>query len=164
MKGRCFSFLVQLESAGAFEGPELIAIDDETLERFYEEEPGLEKYRRYLDKARLQKAHTLSPKEENLLAAAGEVGNAPSRIFNTFHDADMKFPVAVDSEGAEHVVTNGSYISLMESGDRVLRESAFKAYYGVFSANRNTLAAMLDAEVRKDVFYARTRNYERKQS
>jgi len=160
MKGRCFSFLVQLESAGAFEGPELIAIDDETLTRFYVEEPGLEKYRRYLDRARLQRAHTLSPEEENLLAAAGEVGNAPGRIFNTFHDADMKFPSAADGAGVEHPVTNGSYISLMESGDRVLRENAFRAYYGVFSANRNTLAAMLDAEVRKDVFYARVRHYQ----
>jgi len=159
MKGRCFSFLVQLESAGAFEGPELIAIDDEALDRFYNEEPGLEKYRRYLEKIRVQKAHTLSQKEENLLAAVGEIGSAPGRIFNTFHDADMKFPAVTDSLEVEHAVTNGSYISLMESSDRVLRENAFRSYYGVFSANRNTLAAMLDAEVRKDVFYARTRNY-----
>jgi hypothetical protein len=92
MKGRCFSFVVQLSSASSFEGPELVAISDETLDQFYAEEPGLEKYRRYLTKARLEKDHILSPAEENLLAAAAEVGNGPSSIFHAFNDADMKFP------------------------------------------------------------------------
>lgn len=159
MKGRCFSFLIQLNSAGAFEGPELVAIPDETLERFYTEEPELEKYRRYLNKSRLMKEHVLSPAEENLLAAAGEIGGAPSKIFNTFHDADMKFPSVTDGEGVEHALTNGSYISLVESGDRTLRENAFHAYYGVFNSNRNALAAMLDAEVRQSIFFARARKF-----
>jgi len=160
LKGRCFSFLVQVESAGAFEGPELVALSDETLEHFYAEQPKLEKYRRYLDKARLLKAHILSPAEENLLAAAGEMGGAPGKIFNTFHDADMKFPCALDAAGKEHAVTNGTYISLMEGADRTLRENAFRAYYGVFGANRNALAAMLDGQVRRDIFYARARKYQ----
>ena len=64
MKGRCFSFIVQLSSAGAFEGPELVAIPEETLKQFYQEKPELEKFRRYLDKARLNRAHVLSPAED----------------------------------------------------------------------------------------------------
>ena len=35
LKGRCFSFLVQLNSATAWEGPALAALEDETLDRFY---------------------------------------------------------------------------------------------------------------------------------
>ena len=46
MKGRCSSFLVKVGSAGAFEGPELVAIDDEVLEKFYADKPELEKFRR----------------------------------------------------------------------------------------------------------------------
>ena len=159
MKGRCFSFLVQLSSLSAFEGPELVAIPQETLDQFYAEEPGLEKFRRYLDKSRLMKDHVLSPAEENILAAAAEIGGAPGKIFNTFHDADLKFPTVTDSNGKEYALTNGSYISLMESSDRVLRENAFKAYYGVFGANRNTLASMLDALVRKCIFFSRARKF-----
>ena len=159
MKGRCMSFIVQLNSACAFEGPELVAISDETLARFYAEKPELEQYRRYLDKARLNKDHILSPAEENLLAAAGQVAGGPSRIYNTFHDADMKFPSVTDGEGKEHTLTNGSYIPLMESHDRVLRENTFHTYYGVYGANRNALAAMLDAEIRKCIFFARSRKY-----
>ncbi len=160
MQGRCFSFLTQVNAAGAFAGPELVAIPDETLNGFYTQLPALEKYRRYLTKARLEKDHILSPAEENLLAAASEIGRGPSNIFNSFHDADMKFPSVADSQGNMHALTNGSYISLMESPDRTLRENAFKAYYGVFGGSRNALAAMLNAEVRKGIFYARARKYE----
>lgn len=52
MKGRCYTFVVALGSATAFEGPELVAIPDETLDRFYREKPELETYRRYLTRAR----------------------------------------------------------------------------------------------------------------
>jgi len=160
MLGRCFSFVVQLGSASAFEGPELVAISDETLDKFYGEKPELEKFRRYLTKARLSKDHILSPAEENLLAGAAEVCGAPSDIFRTFNDADMKFPSVTDSNGKEYALTNGSYISLMESSDRVLRENTFKAFYGVYGSFQNTLAAMLNNEVKKNVFTARTRKYE----
>ena len=160
MKGRCFSFIVQLDSATAFAGPELVAIPDETLAAFYKELPQLEKYRRYLDKARLEKDHILSPAEENLLAAAGEVGSGPSDIYHAYNDADMKFPAVTDSQGEEHALTNGSYISLMESPDRTLRENAFKSFYGVYEGSRNTLAAMLNAAVRRDIFFSRARKYD----
>lgn len=159
MKGRCFSFVVQLNGATAFEGPELVDLDDAVLEQFYAQAPGLEKYRRYLTKARLSKAHILSPAEETLLAAAGEVGSGPSDIFNTFNNADMTFPDALDGEGQSHPLTNGSYISLMESQDRKLRENAFHSFYGVYKHFENTLAATYNAEVRKCLFFANARKY-----
>ena len=160
LQGRCFSFNVQLRSADAFSGPELAAIPDDVLDSFYAQLPALEKYRRFLTKARLEKDHVLSPKEESLLASAGEVGRGPSDIFRNFIDADMKFPKVSDSQGAEHALTNGSYISLMESPDRTLRENAFRALYSTYNGSRNALAAMLNAEVRRGIFFARARNYE----
>ena len=160
MKGKCFSFLVSLSSAMAFEGPELVAIPDETLEAFYAQEPGLTKYRRYLTKARLGKHHILSQAEEKLLAGAAEVGAAPSNIFNTFNNADMTFPSVLDGSGESHVLTNGSYISLMESTDRTLRENAFRSFYKVYGDFEHTLAAAYNAEVRKNIFFARARKYD----
>ena len=160
MKGKCFSFLVSLNSATAFEGPELVAIPDETLDAFYAQEPGLTKYRRYLTKARLEKPHILSQAEEKLLAGAAEVGAAPSNIFNTLNNADMTFPAVTDSEGVTYPLTNGSYISLMERSDRTLRENAFRSFYGVYESYANTLAASYNAEVRKNLFFAKARKYD----
>ena len=159
MKGKCFSFLVSLSSATAFEGPELVAIPDETLDAIYAQEPGLTKYRRYLTKARLEKPHILSQAEEKLLAGAAEVGAAPSNIFNTLNNADMTFPAVTDSEGVTYPLTNGSYISLMERSDRTLRENAFRSFYGVYESYANTLAASYNAEVRKNLFFAKARKY-----
>ncbi len=160
MQGRLRSFMVKLGSATAFEGPELNAIPDGTLEQFYRDEPGLEKYRRYLTRARRGKDHILSQPEEDLLAALGQVSQGPSSIFNAFSDADMKFPAADDSEGAAHPVTHGNYLSLMTSPDRTLRKNAFMSLYHTYGGFKNGLAAMLNAEVQKNVFQARARKYD----
>lgn len=160
LKGRCSSFMVKVSSASAFVSPELVGIEDEVLEKFYAEKPELEKFRRYLTRARLRKAHILSSEEENLLARSGEMAQGASKIFNTFNDADLKFPTVTDSNGKEYPITHGSYFSLVKSEDRVLRENAFKALYSVYGGFRNSLAAMLDAEVRSNIFYARARKYE----
>ncbi len=160
MQGRCRSFAVKMSAAAAFERPELIAIPDETLEQFYRDEPGLEKYRRYLARVRRGRDHVLSQAEEDLLAASGQVAHGPSAIFNTFNNADLKFPPVPDSQGREHPLTHASYIVLMHSTDRTLRENAFKAYYHAYGAYRNSLAAMLESEIQKNVFYARARGYD----
>ena len=160
MSGRSQSFFVRLSSASAFEEPELVAIPEEELEQFYAKEPGLEKYRRYLTRARRERDHILSQAEEDLLAAAGEVIGGSSRIYTSFSNADMKFPPVADSDGIEHPLTQGSYISLMESPDRTLRENAFKAFYKVYDSFRNGLASMLNTEIRKNVFLSRARKYD----
>ncbi len=160
MKGKCFSFLVKLNTAGAFEGPELVELEEAVLERFYKEEPGLEKYRRYLTHARVSKPHILTPAEETIMAGVGEVTSAPGSIFHAFNDADLTFEPAKDSEGKEYALTNGSYVSLMESSDRTLRKNAFSNLYKGYRSFENTLAAAYNAEVRKNNFLAKTRKYE----
>ena len=160
LKGRCFGFLVQLNSATAWEGPALCALEDDVLARFYAEVPALEKFRRYLDKERQGRDHILSPAEEALLASAGEVFNSSARIFNTLNDADMKFPEVLDSAGNSHPLTNGSYLSLISSSDRTLRENAFHSFYKVYRSFENTLAATYNAEVRKNVFLAKARKFD----
>ena len=160
LKGRCFGFIVKLNSAKSWEAPELTSISDETFEKFYQETPALNKYRRYLDQALSERKHVLSPQEEALLAAGGEVFSSASNIFNTLNNADMKFPMVKDSLGNEYPLTNGSYISLVSSDDRILRENAFHAFYDVYKGFENTLASSYNAEVKKNVFMAKARKYE----
>ena len=159
MVGRVMSAYVELNSASSFATPEIMAISDETMEQFYAACPGLEKYRRYLDDIRRRRAHVLSPAEEKILAAAGEMANAPDTIYGMFNDADITFPDAVDSEGKKHPLSQGTYISYMESEDRVLRKSAFENLYRTYGAYKNTIAAVLSAQVKQLQFYAQTRKY-----
>ncbi|MBS6546974.1 MAG: oligoendopeptidase F [Butyricicoccus pullicaecorum] len=159
MSAQFMNLAVETGEASAFETPELLAIPDETLEAFYAAEPALEHYRLALTRVRRQKEHTLSHEGEALLAAAGQLGQAPDDIFSMLNDADMTFPDAVDCDGTRHPVTHGTFIPLMHSPDRVLRQSAFQSLYGVYGQFRNTSAAVLSAQMKQLQFFANARRY-----
>lgn len=159
MVGKIMSAYVELNAASSFATPEIMAISDETMEKFYADCPKLERYRRCLNDIRRRRAHVLSPAEEKLLAAAGEMANAPDNIYGMFNDADVTFPDAVDSEGNHHPLSQGTYISYMESSDRALRKSAFENLYHTYGAYKNTISAVLSAQVKQLQFFAQARKY-----
>ena len=160
MTSQAMSAMVAVDAASSFETPELLAIPDDKLEQFYQEEPALETYRLALTRIRNKRAHILSDAEEKLLAAAGEMSQAPDSVYSVFADADLKFPAATDKDGNTHPVTHGTYIPLMHSADRVLRKSAFESLYSVYGQFRNTAAALLSAQVKQLKFYADARKYD----
>ena len=159
MQGRFMSVFVALGAATSFDTPEIMAIPDEVLEQFYRDHPPLERYRRYLTDLRRRRNHTLSPAEEKLLAAAGEMADAPDTIYSAFADADMKFEDAVDAAGNKHPLTQGTFVPLEESSDRILRKSAYENLYDGFGSFRNTAAATLNAQNKQLKFFAEARNY-----
>lgn len=160
MVSRLEMLFVDISGAAAFVTPEILSIDDETMERFFREQPDMELYRLCLDRVRRKKAHILSEAEERIMALTGEMTGSPDNIFSMFNDADLKFPDAVDKDGNSHQVTHGSYIPLMHSNDRVLRKSAFESLYGVYENFRNTSAAVLSSQVKCLTFRARARKYD----
>ena len=160
MSGKYMAAVVALSAASSFATPEIMAIDEQTLQGFYAACPELERYRRYLTDLRRRKAHTLSSQEERLLAAAGEMAQAPDTIYGSFADADISFPDAVDGEGNRHPLTQGTFVSLEESQDRVLRRSAYENLYDGFAGFKNTAAALLNAQNKQLKFFADARKYD----
>lgn len=160
MVSRMEMLFVDISGASAFVTPELLSIGDETMERFFREQPEMELYRLCIDRVRRRRAHILSEAEERIMALTGEMTGSPDNIFSMFNDADLKFPDATDKDGNKHQVTHGSYIPLMHSNDRELRKSAFESLYGVYENFRNTSAAVLSSQVKCLTFRARARNYE----
>ncbi|MFR7866804.1 oligoendopeptidase F [Ruminococcus bicirculans (ex Wegman et al. 2014)] len=158
--GQLMNAYVAVNSAGSFETPEIISIEEDKLQEFYEDKPELKLYKRALDKLRRKKAHILSEAEEKILALTGEMGQSPENIYSMFSDADLRFPDAVDKDGKAHQVTHGSYIPLVHSEDRVLRKSAFESMYGTFDKFKNTCAATLSAQIKAVNFYAKARRYD----
>lgn len=159
MVGKITTQYVAFSQATAFEVPQILALPQEKLEEFMAQEPGLELYRRYFFNIQRRREHTLSQAEEQLLAAAGELSQAPDDIFSKLCDADLTFPAARDSQGGEHPLSNGSYTLLMSSEDRDLRRSAFENLYAVYGGMKNTLAATLNAQVKSLQFFSRARCY-----
>ncbi|MBQ2061728.1 MAG: oligoendopeptidase F [Oscillospiraceae bacterium] len=159
MRAKAISTLVAVSSAAAFADPEIMAIDEDTLNLFYAAQPELETYRRSIYRIRRRKAHILSPAEEKLLAAAGEMANAPEHVASTFRDADLTFPDVLDGEGKSHQLTDGTFVPLLMSDDRVLRKNTFDAYYKRMGEFKNTVAATLDGQFKQLMFFAGARGY-----
>lgn len=156
---QAMSLYVSVASACAWFTPELLSLDQQAMETFYQQCPELELYRRNLDRIFRRKEHTLSPAEEALLASAGEMATQPDNIYSMFADADLTFADAVDSQGEKHPVTHGTYGPLLYSQDRVLRKSAFESCYAGYGQFRNTCAATLNAQTKQLKFFADARKY-----
>ena len=159
MNGKFISAVTELSAGLSFATPEIMAIPEESLEGFYADCPRLERYRRYLTDQRRKKAHTLSAAEERLLAAAAEMAGAPDSIYSSLLNADLTFPDALDSEGKPHSLSQSTFVPLEESGDRVLRKSAYENLYHTLNGMRNTAAGLLDAQNKQQKFYATARKY-----
>ena len=159
MTGKFMSVVVGLSSATSFETPEIMAISDEQMDQFYAECPKLERYRRYLTNVRRMKEHVLSPAEEKLLAAAGEMAQTPDNVYGMLADADLTFADAMDSKGEKHPLRQGTFVACEESPDRELRKSAYENLYDGFASMKNTAAGLLNAQNKQLKFFADARKY-----
>lgn len=153
------SLYVSISGACSWFASELLSINEETMDQFYQQCPDLELYRRALDVIFRRRDHVLTPAEEKLLASAGDMASQPENVFSLLNDADLSFEDALDSKGKAHPVTHGSYIPLMMSPDRVLRENAYQSLYSTYKQFRNTFAATLGAQNKQLKFYSDARKY-----
>lgn len=156
---RAESLMIQANSTMSFVTPELTEISAATLSQYMEEVADLKLYRHMFDEIMRQKEHVLSKPEEKILALSADLALAAGNIFTMLNNADIKFGLIHDENGQEVELTKGRYGRFMESHDRRVREEAFHTLYSAYGRLENTLAASLSASVKKDVFYARVRNY-----
>ena len=104
-------------------------------------------------------SHTLSAKEEQLLAAFGEALGASGRIANTLMDADMVYDSVKDKDGNDRELSDSTFILLQSDHDRVLRENAFRSYYKSYQQHINTYAASLSGTISAITTEARYRGF-----
>lgn len=155
-KGKKLS--VEVGEALSFITPEILLLSDEELQRLIAN-PDLADYKKTLEEMLRQKPHVLSKEEEALLAQVGNLSQAPSTIFGMINNADMKFPKIKNENGEEVELTHGRYIQFLESRNREVRKNAFEAMYATYAKQKNTLAATLNANVNKNLFYTKARKY-----
>ena len=138
--------------------PELLDAPMETLKAFHSD-PVLVTYARRIELLIRSKPHQRSAEVEEVLSLASEPLGGAYKAFSLLENADMKIPNAKDADGKDHELNHGSYSACLESSDRVLRKNAFETYFSAYAQYQNTFAATLDAHVKKQVFYAKTRRF-----
>ena len=150
---------VELGSALAFFEPEILALDPQVVKGWVEQIPELGVYKHFLENILRMKAHTLPTEQQQLLAAAGEIAQTPGNIFRMFNNADLKFPQVKNDAGELVELTHGRYIQLLESQKQEVRKGVFEAMYETYGAWKNTLGATYIGAVKKELYFARARQY-----
>jgi len=140
--------------------PEILALPDGVVEAFLAEEPRLAAFAPFLKNLVRQKAHVLSPPEENLLAEAGLVLSGASQIFGVLNNAEMPRPTVTLHDGSAVTLTPAVFSLVRTSGVRSDRELATRAYFGGYRAFEGTFGSNLFEGVKTHVFRARARRYD----
>ncbi len=137
--------------------PELMSIDDEKMNSFLKDDV-LKDYLIYLRNILKYKPHTLSEKEERILALQGELASTASNVFDTLNDADLDFGV-LEHNGEKTTLTHATFSSFQESQDRELRKNSYNQFYKEYDKHKNTLAELYASQIKQDIFDAKIRNY-----
>lgn len=137
--------------------PELMSIDDEKINGFLKDEV-LKDYLIYLRNILKYKPHTLSEKEERILALQGELSSIASNVFDTLNDADLDFG-ELEHNGEKTPLTHATFSSFQESQDREIRKNSYNQFYKEYDKHKNTLAELYASQIKQDIFDARIRNY-----
>ena len=146
-------------AATSFFRPEILALPEGVLERFISENKDLELYGFYFAEMLREREHVLSHREEELLARTHEIGGLAQNAFTMLTDADMKFPVVKNEEGADVELTEERYYKLSRSRNRTVRKAAFEGIHETYGMYKNALGALYAGSVKGDIFYSRARRY-----
>ncbi|MHC4097423.1 MAG: gluzincin family metallopeptidase, partial [Planctomycetota bacterium] len=159
MRQEVEQLVTDYSSKASFIEPEIAKMDKSTIDKFIRKESGLRIYKTYLYDIQRTKAHRLSEKEEKILAEAGLLADAPSSIYMIFSNAELPYPEIKLSDGTLAKLSKAGYARYRAVKDRSDREAVFQAFWDTFNNFKGTFGVQLYSNVKRDMFYARTRNY-----
>lgn len=157
LNSRVDNLFVKYSSAVSFVTPEITALPEEKLKAIIADER-FKDYDYQLEQMLKSKPHVLSRDCENILSLGGQVFGGFQEIFTMINNADLAFP-EIEVNGEKIKLSHGMYSVCMDSKDRKVRETAFKAFYKAFRDVLNTLTATYAGNVNKDVFLTKARKY-----
>ncbi len=157
-RNQAMSAFIEYNSANSFFTPQLLSLSDETLNSYYEEEPGLVFYRNDIEERRRLADHILDEQGEMLLSMANELINTPDNVYGLLSNADLTFE-PVFHDGKEYPVTHGTFVPLLENPDADIRRLAFKSLYKTYNQFSNTFASLISSQMKALAFNAKARKY-----
>jgi len=148
----------ELSMATSYIVPEIIAMDEKVLNGFLEDEK-VSFYKKFVDDILRDKPHTLSEREEELLAATSELTSVPENVYDMLAYADMEFPEIEDENGEKVRISHSNYSLYIKSKDKRVRKDAFDAEFNTYGTYKNTFASTLYGAIKSEIFYAKVRNH-----
>lgn len=144
----------------AFLNPELLAIGEETLRAWIEQEPRLAFMEHFIHDLFRQQKHVRSAEIEALLGMLMDPFGGAETAAGMLTNADFQFEPAIADDGSQIPVTQGTLGKILGGADREARRTAWEHYADLYLAHKNTLAATLTTSLKQNVFMMRARNYD----
>ncbi|MBY2476972.1 oligoendopeptidase F [Clostridioides difficile] len=138
--------------------PEILAIEENKLNEYLKDEE-LSFYTKYIKDILRDKPHTLSEREEEILAATSELSTVPENVYDMLAYADMEFPEIEDEEGNRVKLSHSNYSLFIKSKNDRVRKEAFEGEFSTYGKYKNTFASTLYGGIKSEIFYAKTRKY-----
>ena len=160
MRREMVTLASRFDAAAAYFEPEILALDAALVTRYADSEPRLHPYRHYLSDIRRRAEHTLTDREEKILAASGPLAGSPASIYNVLTNSDFPYPTVTLSDGTEQELSQARFAQLRGSPNRADREKVMSAFFGALGSFGNTFGTVMDGSIQKTLFEARTRGYE----
>ena len=158
---RMAALQAKLNAGLSFIQSEILEFPENQVETYIKKEKGLEPFSKMLSEIMERKPYKLAPETEEALAVLGEVHDAPYKIFGMAKLADMQFSPIQDRNGNElansFALYEGKY---MFSPDTHIRRTAFDSFTNTLQTYKNTIAAVYETEVKKQVGMSRLRGYQ----
>ena len=154
MEARATRMMVNFSTETAFVNPEILSIDPENLDAWMQK-PELSGYRHMIDDIARARVHTLSEREERLLAMLGDAAGTPEKAFSMFDSVDVQFPDVAEGKPLTHALF-GNY---REDRSAAVRRDAFEKYFGEYKKHINTISALYAGSVKFDSYFAKVRNH-----
>lgn len=139
--------------------PEMVSVSASEYEKWFQQNPDMVVYRHFIDDALRQRAHTLSPAEERIIALSGNAMRCPSTANQALCNSDMQFPTIKDEDGNDVELSEGRFYPLLLSSDKNVRRNAAISMLSTYGKFKNTSAALMSGNMATDVFSARARGY-----
>jgi len=149
----------KFDKISAYLRPEILSLSADKLSGYMKSEKKLVMYRQYLDDIKRSEKHTLSEKEESIIAEAGRMQSTPYDVYSIFSSADMPRATVTLSDGKEVKLDAAGYAGNRAHANRADRKKVFEAFFGGLHDFSRTFGTQLNSEVQKNIFYANVRNY-----
>ena len=143
----------------AYLEPEILKIDRATVDKFLAQEKKLSIYKHYLDDILRRQAHTGTEGEEKIIADASLMAGEPGNIHGIFQNADFPYPDLTLSDGKTVKLDQAAFSLNRTLSNRDDRKNVFAIFFGKLNDYRRSMGTMLNAEVKKNLFYKNARKY-----
>ena len=159
LNGKVRALAVKAGAASWFISPRLLSLDNETVQTWFVEYPALETFRRMIETTMREKPHLLSDECEQLMAKLQDGFGTHSEIRSIFANSDLRFGKIRNEEGKLVELTDTNYVAFLMSGNRRVRQAAFRKLYETYAQFGNTLATTFNAMVRERGTMAKVRGF-----